>query len=86
MTCPSPATTVDLVRVSEMIDGARALIFDADGTLAETEALLSAATGKDWAGRFEACCRRSGCSGKNLRLMSLRAMHSPPLVAESPVM
>ncbi|MGC1559152.1 MAG: hypothetical protein WA820_04840 [Bradyrhizobium sp.] len=53
MNCQPPATTVDLVRVSEMIDGARALIFDVDGTLAETEALLSAATGKDWAGRFE---------------------------------
>lgn len=37
MNCRSPATTVDLVRVSEMICGARALILDVDGTLAETE-------------------------------------------------
>jgi hypothetical protein len=42
MNCQPPATTVDLVRVSEMICGARALIFDVDGTLAETEEVARA--------------------------------------------
>jgi hypothetical protein len=55
MNCQLPATTIELVRVSEMICGARALIFDVDGKLAETEKVA-------------------------------RAMHSPSLVAESPVM
>ena len=50
MNCQPPATTVDLVRVSEMIDGARALIFDVDGTLAETEEVYWRAFNGGWKG------------------------------------